>query len=92
MTNESADLFFWMHFGKAVAYVVSGMHGDVKDLGTGNAILIIMHLSVAGFIVIILSQGISSFPLCDHPQCHNRMRLPRSAVAGCSSFFMSMAL
>ena len=26
-----------------VAYVVSGMYGDIKDLGAGNAILIIMQ-------------------------------------------------
>lgn len=42
--------------GEAVAYVVSGMYGDVKDLGAGNAILIIMQLFVAGVIVIILDE------------------------------------
>ncbi len=29
--------------GEAVAYVVSGMYGDVRDLGTINAILIILQ-------------------------------------------------
>ena len=29
--------------GEAVAYVVSGMYGDVRDLGTVNAVLIIMQ-------------------------------------------------
>mmetsp|Transcript_7310 Transcript_7310/g.9888 ORF Transcript_7310/g.9888 Transcript_7310/m.9888 type:complete len:193 (+) Transcript_7310:277-855(+) len=29
--------------GEAVAYVVSGMYGDVRDLGAGNAILIIVQ-------------------------------------------------
>jgi len=42
--------------GEAVAYVVSGMYGDVKDLGTGNAILIIIQLFFAGVIVIILDE------------------------------------
>merc|ERR1719181_2614981 len=42
--------------GEAVAYVVSGMYGDVKDLGAGNAILIIMQLFFAGVIVIILDE------------------------------------
>jgi len=42
--------------GEAVAYVVSGMYGDVKDLGAGNAILIIMQLFCAGVIVIILDE------------------------------------
>mmetsp|Transcript_89076 Transcript_89076/g.252430 ORF Transcript_89076/g.252430 Transcript_89076/m.252430 type:complete len:474 (+) Transcript_89076:73-1494(+) len=42
--------------GEAVAYVCSGMYGDVKDLGAGNAILIIMQLFFAGVIVIILDE------------------------------------
>mmetsp|Transcript_132437 Transcript_132437/g.258021 ORF Transcript_132437/g.258021 Transcript_132437/m.258021 type:complete len:473 (+) Transcript_132437:73-1491(+) len=42
--------------GEAVAYVVSGMYGDVKDLGAGNAILIIIQLFFAGIIVIMLDE------------------------------------
>jgi protein transport protein SEC61 subunit alpha len=42
--------------GEAVAYVLSGMYGDVKDLGAGNAILIILQLFLAGVIVIILDE------------------------------------
>merc|ERR1719444_428767 len=42
--------------GEAVAYVTSGMYGDLKDLGAGNAILIIMQLFVAGVIVICLDE------------------------------------
>jgi len=42
--------------GEAVAYVVSGMYGDVKDLGAGNAILIITQLFFAGIIVICLDE------------------------------------
>mmetsp|Transcript_7309 Transcript_7309/g.9885 ORF Transcript_7309/g.9885 Transcript_7309/m.9885 type:complete len:471 (+) Transcript_7309:277-1689(+) len=42
--------------GEAVAYVVSGMYGDVRDLGAGNAILIIVQLFFAGIIVICLDE------------------------------------
>jgi len=42
--------------GEAVAYVLSGMYGDVKTLGAGNAILIILQLFVAGIIVILLDE------------------------------------
>ncbi|KAK9829859.1 hypothetical protein WJX72_008284 [[Myrmecia] bisecta] len=42
--------------GEAVAYVVSGMYGDVRDLGPGNAILIIVQLFFAGIIVICLDE------------------------------------
>lgn len=42
--------------GEAVAYVLSGMYGDVRDLGTGNAILIIVQLFFAGIIVICLDE------------------------------------
>lgn len=42
--------------GEAVAYVLSGMYGEIKDLGAGNAILIIVQLFLAGIIVIILDE------------------------------------
>eukprot|EP00455_Lapot_gusevi_P011839 TRINITY_DN1553_c0_g3_i1.p1 TRINITY_DN1553_c0_g3~~TRINITY_DN1553_c0_g3_i1.p1 ORF type:complete len:475 (+),score=225.57 TRINITY_DN1553_c0_g3_i1:73-1497(+) len=42
--------------GEAVAYVLSGMYGDVADLGAGNAILIILQLFFAGVIVLILDE------------------------------------
>eukprot|EP00640_Fibrocapsa_japonica_P001852 CAMPEP_0113952296 /NCGR_PEP_ID=MMETSP1339-20121228/90327_1 /TAXON_ID=94617 /ORGANISM="Fibrocapsa japonica" /LENGTH=446 /DNA_ID=CAMNT_0000960873 /DNA_START=300 /DNA_END=1640 /DNA_ORIENTATION=+ /assembly_acc=CAM_ASM_000762 len=42
--------------GEAVAYVVSGMYGDLGTLGAGNAILIIAQLFFAGLIVIILDE------------------------------------
>ena len=42
--------------GEAVAYVVSGIYGDVRDLGAGNAILIIIQLFMAGIIVICLDE------------------------------------
>jgi len=42
--------------GEAVAYVFSGMYGDVSEIGAGNAILIIMQLIFAGIIVIVLDE------------------------------------
>merc|ERR1719449_511618 len=42
--------------GEAVAYVLSGMYGEISELGAGNAILIIMQLFIAGIIVIILDE------------------------------------
>eukprot|EP00921_Rhytidocystis_pertsovi_P023823 GHVQ01038231.1.p1 GENE.GHVQ01038231.1~~GHVQ01038231.1.p1 ORF type:complete len:474 (+),score=34.38 GHVQ01038231.1:261-1682(+) len=42
--------------GEAVAYVISGMYGDVRELGAGNAILIILQLFFAGIVVIILDE------------------------------------
>jgi protein transport protein SEC61 subunit alpha len=42
--------------GEALAYVLSGMYGDVKDLGATHAILIILQLFVAGVIVIVLDE------------------------------------
>jgi len=42
--------------GQAVAYVMSGMYGDIQSLGAGNAILIIMQLWFAGIIVLILDE------------------------------------
>eukprot|EP00271_Cylindrocystis_brebissonii_P012917 TRINITY_DN32424_c0_g1_i1.p1 TRINITY_DN32424_c0_g1~~TRINITY_DN32424_c0_g1_i1.p1 ORF type:complete len:480 (-),score=106.06 TRINITY_DN32424_c0_g1_i1:644-2083(-) len=42
--------------GEAVAYVLSGMYGNINDLGWGNAILIIVQLFFAGIIVICLDE------------------------------------
>jgi protein transport protein SEC61 subunit alpha len=42
--------------GEAVAYVLSGMYGDVKDLGAINSFLVILQLFFAGIIVIILDE------------------------------------
>lgn len=42
--------------GEAVAYVVSGMYGDIGEIGAGNAILIIIQLFFAGILVIILDE------------------------------------
>jgi protein transport protein SEC61 subunit alpha len=42
--------------GEAVAYVLSGMYGEVKEIGAGNAILLIMQLTIAGVIVLLLDE------------------------------------
>lgn len=42
--------------GEAVAYVLSGMYGDIRELGAGNAILIIVQLFCAGILVIVLDE------------------------------------
>mmetsp|Transcript_4238 Transcript_4238/g.8561 ORF Transcript_4238/g.8561 Transcript_4238/m.8561 type:complete len:472 (+) Transcript_4238:194-1609(+) len=42
--------------GEAIAYVISGMYGDLNTLGAGNAILIILQLFAAGMVVIILDE------------------------------------
>merc|ERR1719220_2105709 len=42
--------------GEAAAYVLSGMYGDVRELGAGNAILIILQLFFAGVMVLLLDE------------------------------------
>jgi protein transport protein SEC61 subunit alpha len=42
--------------GEAVAYVVSGMYGDVRELGAFHASLIVLQLCAAGIIVICLDE------------------------------------
>mmetsp|Transcript_26344 Transcript_26344/g.31856 ORF Transcript_26344/g.31856 Transcript_26344/m.31856 type:complete len:472 (+) Transcript_26344:126-1541(+) len=42
--------------GEAVAYVVSGMYGDLGTIGAGNALLIIVQLFCAGLVVLILDE------------------------------------
>lgn len=42
--------------GEAVAYVVSGMYGDLGSIGAGNAILIIVQLLCSGLIVLTLDE------------------------------------
>lgn len=45
--------------GEAVAYVLSGMYGDVTELGAGNCLLIILQLFLAGIVVILLDELLS---------------------------------
>jgi protein transport protein SEC61 subunit alpha len=44
---------------EAVAYVLSGMYGNINDIGSGNAILIILQLFIAGLIVLMLDEVLS---------------------------------
>jgi len=41
---------------EATAYVVSGMYGDLSDVGVGNAILLVMQLFCAGIVVLLLDE------------------------------------
>lgn len=62
--KEDRDLFdgatkifgFLITIGEAVAYVISGMYGDLSNLGVFNAYLIIIQLIVAGVIVLLLDE------------------------------------
>jgi protein transport protein SEC61 subunit alpha len=55
--NGAQKLFgILITIGEAIAYVVSGMYGDLGTIGAGNAILIISQLFCAGIIVIILDE------------------------------------
>ena len=42
--------------GEAIAYVVSGMYGDLGTIGAGNALIIIAQLFCAGLIVLTLDE------------------------------------
>lgn len=42
--------------GEALAYLLSGMYGDLGDLGVVNSFLILMQLTTAGVIVILLDE------------------------------------
>jgi protein transport protein SEC61 subunit alpha len=45
--------------GEAVAYVLSGMYGDIRTLGPVTAILLILQLFVAGIVVLSLDDMLS---------------------------------
>ncbi|XP_055388099.1 protein transport protein Sec61 subunit alpha-like [Condylostylus longicornis] len=42
--------------GEAVAYVLSGMYGNINEIGTGNALLIIAQLVFAGLVVLLMDE------------------------------------
>jgi protein transport protein SEC61 subunit alpha len=55
--NGAQKLFgILLTIGTAVTYVMSGMYGDISDVGLGNAILIITQLSVAGIMVLLMDE------------------------------------
>ena len=43
-------------FCEAFAYIYSGMYGSLDNLGTGNAIIILLQLVFAGVVVIMLDE------------------------------------
>ena len=43
-------------FGEALAYLLSGMYGEVSELGAVNSILILLQLFTAGVVVILLDE------------------------------------
>lgn len=63
-SKEDKDLFdgatkifgFLITIGEAVAYVISGMYGDLSSLGAFHAYLIIVQLIIAGVIVLLLDE------------------------------------
>jgi len=55
--NGAQKLFgILITLGEAVAYVISGMYGDLATLGAGNALLIITQLFFAGLVVLLLDE------------------------------------
>ena len=42
--------------GEAIAYLLSGMYGEMSELGPINSLLIIFQLFTAGIIVILLDE------------------------------------
>lgn len=40
--------------GEALAYLFSGMYGDISAIGGGNAILIVLQLVITGFLLLLL--------------------------------------
>lgn len=43
-----------LYFTEACIYVFSGVYGNLHDIGPGNAILIILQLSVVGMVLVLL--------------------------------------
>merc|ERR1719402_703641 len=55
--NGAQKLFgMLITMGEAVAYVMSGMYGSLREIGAGNALLIIFQLFFAGIVVILLDE------------------------------------
>jgi protein transport protein SEC61 subunit alpha len=46
-------------FGEAIAYVFSGMYGDVAQIGITNSFLLIFQLVFAGILVMLLDELLS---------------------------------
>ena len=46
-------------FGEAIAYVFSGMYGEVSQIGVTNSFLLIFQLVFAGILVMLLDELLS---------------------------------
>lgn len=46
-------------FGEAIAYVFSGMYGEVGQIGVTNSMLLIFQLVFAGILVMVLDELLS---------------------------------
>jgi protein transport protein SEC61 subunit alpha len=46
-------------FGEAIAYVYSGMYGDIAQIGVFNSFLLIFQLVTAGILVMLLDELLS---------------------------------
>lgn len=63
-SKEDRELFNTMQkllgiiitIGEALAYLLSGMYGDLADIGAVNAILILCQLFFAGILVLLLDE------------------------------------
>jgi protein transport protein SEC61 subunit alpha len=42
--------------GEGIAYILSGAYGSLDQIGTGNAMLILLQLTISSFIVILLDE------------------------------------
>lgn len=49
--------------GEGVAYIMSGAYGSLDQIGAGNAMLILLQLSVSSFIVILLDEMLENYGL-----------------------------
>jgi len=57
LLNTAEKLFgLLMTVGEAVSYVLSGMYGNIWDIGILNATLLIVQLIMAGVIVLLLDE------------------------------------
>jgi protein transport protein SEC61 subunit alpha len=49
--------------GEGIAYIMSGAYGSLDQIGTGNAMLILLQLTVSSFLVILLDEMLENYGL-----------------------------
>ena len=47
--------------GEGIAYILSGAYGSMDQIGTGNAMLILLQLTISSFIVILLDEMLEHY-------------------------------